>query len=184
MWLVGMFFLWLDVWDADDRVRCGAHVCWRCLEVFGSSQETYTHMRAEHGGIYYDPGPPPPVAVVPVPAVDGPVARAVPPADAYDPVDHEAETRGVLARTGNVKRMELQERRRVTEENTKPPVEYVARAVPPAVDHEAETRIFSVRNGILERDRMELEEARRRVTEEREAQKTKPVEEEGRCAIM
>ena len=138
MWLVGMFFLWLDVWDADDRVRCGAHVCWRCLGVFGSSQETYTHMRAEHGGIYYDPGPPlPPVAVVPVPAVDGPVARAVPPADAYDPVDHEAET-----------------------------------------------RIFSVRNGILERDRMELEEARRRVTEEREAQKTKPVEEEGRCAIM
>lgn len=31
--------------------RCGAHICWVCLEIFGSSRACYEHMNREHGGI-------------------------------------------------------------------------------------------------------------------------------------
>ncbi|KIM39580.1 hypothetical protein M413DRAFT_415567 [Hebeloma cylindrosporum] len=32
--------------------RCGAHICWRCMGVFQTPQETYAHLRAAHGGMY------------------------------------------------------------------------------------------------------------------------------------
>lgn len=31
--------------------RCGAHICWVCLEIFDTSGACYTHMDREHGGI-------------------------------------------------------------------------------------------------------------------------------------
>ncbi|KAI0965631.1 hypothetical protein F4678DRAFT_452053 [Xylaria arbuscula] len=31
--------------------RCGAHICWVCLRVFGLSDDCYSHMRKEHGDI-------------------------------------------------------------------------------------------------------------------------------------
>ncbi|KAI1302521.1 hypothetical protein F5Y03DRAFT_361785 [Xylaria venustula] len=31
--------------------RCGAHICWVCLRVFGLSHDCYSHMRKEHGDI-------------------------------------------------------------------------------------------------------------------------------------
>lgn len=31
--------------------RCGAHLCWVCLEVFQSSDRCYDHMKEKHGGI-------------------------------------------------------------------------------------------------------------------------------------
>ncbi|GFP90337.1 putative uncharacterized protein at4g01020 chloroplastic [Phtheirospermum japonicum] len=31
--------------------RCGVHVCWVCLEVFGSSEDCYTHLRSVHEAI-------------------------------------------------------------------------------------------------------------------------------------
>jgi hypothetical protein len=30
---------------------CGAHICWACMAVFGTSGPCYEHMRKEHGGI-------------------------------------------------------------------------------------------------------------------------------------
>ena len=32
--------------------RCGAHICWKCLAVFQSGQETYDHLNAVHGGVF------------------------------------------------------------------------------------------------------------------------------------
>ena len=32
--------------------KCGAHICWKCMDVFQTGQETYDHMRAAHGGFY------------------------------------------------------------------------------------------------------------------------------------
>ena len=32
--------------------KCGAHICWKCMNVFQTPQETYGHLRAAHGGIY------------------------------------------------------------------------------------------------------------------------------------
>jgi hypothetical protein len=43
--------------------RCGAHICWQCLNVFETAQETYNHLRAEHGGIY-DEAPAAPAVIV------------------------------------------------------------------------------------------------------------------------
>lgn len=31
---------------------CGAHICWFCMEVFATGEETYPHMRREHGNYY------------------------------------------------------------------------------------------------------------------------------------
>lgn len=33
--------------------RCGAHICWKCLAVFDTPDQCYTHLRNSHGG-YYD----------------------------------------------------------------------------------------------------------------------------------
>jgi hypothetical protein len=32
--------------------RCGAHICWRCMNVFQTPQDTYEHLRTVHEGIY------------------------------------------------------------------------------------------------------------------------------------
>ena len=32
--------------------RCGRHICWRCMEAFGTSELCYAHMRARHGGFF------------------------------------------------------------------------------------------------------------------------------------
>ena len=32
--------------------KCGAHICWKCINVFKTPQETYNHLRAAYGGIY------------------------------------------------------------------------------------------------------------------------------------
>lgn len=37
------------------KCRCGTHWCWTCTKKFDSSDETYNHMRTEHGG-YFDEG--------------------------------------------------------------------------------------------------------------------------------
>jgi len=34
--------------------ECGAHICWFCLKMFDTSQRTYDHMTAKHGGIGLD----------------------------------------------------------------------------------------------------------------------------------
>ncbi|KAI0873145.1 hypothetical protein GGS24DRAFT_490992 [Hypoxylon argillaceum] len=34
--------------------RCGAHICWVCLEIFDSSGACYDHLNREHGGIGLD----------------------------------------------------------------------------------------------------------------------------------
>ncbi len=34
---------------------CGAHICWVCMRVFRQGQDTYGHMKTEHGS-FYDPG--------------------------------------------------------------------------------------------------------------------------------
>lgn len=30
---------------------CGTHICWNCLETFGTGPECYKHMNKVHGGI-------------------------------------------------------------------------------------------------------------------------------------
>ena len=32
--------------------KCGAHICWRCMNVFQTAQQTYDHLSTVHGGIY------------------------------------------------------------------------------------------------------------------------------------
>jgi len=32
--------------------KCGAHICWKCMNVFETPEETYGHLRAAYGGIY------------------------------------------------------------------------------------------------------------------------------------
>jgi len=32
--------------------RCGAHICWKCMNVFETPEETYAHLRTVHGGIH------------------------------------------------------------------------------------------------------------------------------------
>jgi hypothetical protein len=34
--------------------RCGAHICWCCLETFTDSKGCYDHLHQKHGGIYAD----------------------------------------------------------------------------------------------------------------------------------
>ena len=39
------------------KCRCGAHMCWLCERSFGTGNETYRHLRNDHGvwGLYLDP---------------------------------------------------------------------------------------------------------------------------------
>ncbi|KAF7305134.1 RBR-type E3 ubiquitin transferase [Mycena kentingensis (nom. inval.)] len=52
--------------------RCGAHMCWICVQQFGSAEETYAHLSAAHGGIFDVPAdaapvPPPRYGLEPLP---------------------------------------------------------------------------------------------------------------------
>ncbi|PON47362.1 TNF receptor-associated factor [Trema orientale] len=43
----------IEKWEGCNHIecRCGKHICWSCLEVFGSSDECYTHLRNVHMAI-------------------------------------------------------------------------------------------------------------------------------------
>ncbi len=67
--------------------RCGAHICWRCMGVFGANN-IYDHMGTVHGGIYADE--PDPVPVQPQAAVPPPPNPDV---DVFQGIDYVEQVR-------------------------------------------------------------------------------------------
>ncbi|KIP03357.1 hypothetical protein PHLGIDRAFT_243798 [Phlebiopsis gigantea 11061_1 CR5-6] len=92
--------------------KCGRHICWRCMSVFLSSGDCYTHMRERHGGIFEE-------EMVPEPPRAFPRAPAAPtpPVNMYIPqefIEEDARARALQrALDQNAARRREEEARRM-----------------------------------------------------------------------